>query len=513
MNTDSNGPEPSPSHRLPTARAATVAAVLSLGAALAALAYLGWRLPIKSDDAFITFRVARNLADGAGMVYNPGERVQVSSTPLYCLLLAASRRATGCDITTASRFWEFLALAADIALLCWIATAAGYGRWIWLIPLLAVAEPVVVFLSKGMESAVFMAFILGALIASGRERPLWSAAMLAGAVLTRLDGLILAPILAARRLKRLVAREETGREWLRTCAAQLAIFAAITLPWFLFAWFYFGNPLPVTIGHKLAQTRRLGLAPFGKSFLEYFLWDHKADLPYLRTIPFVVGMVALAAKARPRFPIVEWWLFYLVVYIAAGMPIYLWYQFPLYLPAAAIIAVGFAEAARRAVNLPKPATRNAAALALAALGGAVAFQAAEPWPFIIRTAEAPAPSPLRDTKRYSAVGRRLAQTTRPDALVAAHEVGMIGYYSRRKILDLTGLTTPLAEDEMRLNPLEIVLRRRADCLVIEKDIYESYPEPTRRRFEKRFTEKETFDDPYAAETVLVFFRESARGNQ
>lgn len=33
------------------------------------------------DDAYITFRVARNIARGLGMVYNPGEQVLVVTTP------------------------------------------------------------------------------------------------------------------------------------------------------------------------------------------------------------------------------------------------------------------------------------------------------------------------------------------------------------------------------------------------------------------------------------------------
>ncbi len=39
------------------------------------------------DDAYITFRYARNMAEGKGLVYNPGERIQGSSTPLFLMLL------------------------------------------------------------------------------------------------------------------------------------------------------------------------------------------------------------------------------------------------------------------------------------------------------------------------------------------------------------------------------------------------------------------------------------------
>jgi len=43
------------------------------------------------DDAFITFRYADNLAAGHGFVYNIGEHVLGTTTPLFTLLLAAFR--------------------------------------------------------------------------------------------------------------------------------------------------------------------------------------------------------------------------------------------------------------------------------------------------------------------------------------------------------------------------------------------------------------------------------------
>ncbi|NJM08474.1 hypothetical protein HC891_23265 [Candidatus Gracilibacteria bacterium] len=43
------------------------------------------------DDPYITFRYAQNLAEGAGYVYNVGERVQSTTTPLFTVLLALAR--------------------------------------------------------------------------------------------------------------------------------------------------------------------------------------------------------------------------------------------------------------------------------------------------------------------------------------------------------------------------------------------------------------------------------------
>ena len=41
-----------------------------------------------ADDSFITFRYVENIASGKGFVYNQGERVLGTTTPLYTLLLA-----------------------------------------------------------------------------------------------------------------------------------------------------------------------------------------------------------------------------------------------------------------------------------------------------------------------------------------------------------------------------------------------------------------------------------------
>ncbi|HLF80433.1 MAG TPA: hypothetical protein VI410_01595, partial [Anaerolineales bacterium] len=50
--------------------------------------------PQAFDDAYITYRYARNLAHGDGFVYNHGERVLGTTTPLYTILLALTSRAT-----------------------------------------------------------------------------------------------------------------------------------------------------------------------------------------------------------------------------------------------------------------------------------------------------------------------------------------------------------------------------------------------------------------------------------
>lgn len=49
------------------------------------------------DDAFITYRYARNLAQGYGFVYNLHEPVLGTTTPFYSLVLALLARVSGQD--------------------------------------------------------------------------------------------------------------------------------------------------------------------------------------------------------------------------------------------------------------------------------------------------------------------------------------------------------------------------------------------------------------------------------
>ena len=62
---------------------------LALLVAFSTVVFLWSNAPYDIDDAPITYRYAQNLADGKGFVYNEGEYIQGTTTPLYTLALAA----------------------------------------------------------------------------------------------------------------------------------------------------------------------------------------------------------------------------------------------------------------------------------------------------------------------------------------------------------------------------------------------------------------------------------------
>jgi hypothetical protein len=82
-----------PPARPPTLRGLPGAGFALLLAALAMIvvwAWLWW--PNTIDDAYITYRYAEHVARGLGAVYNPGERVEGFSSPLWMASLAAGVR-------------------------------------------------------------------------------------------------------------------------------------------------------------------------------------------------------------------------------------------------------------------------------------------------------------------------------------------------------------------------------------------------------------------------------------
>jgi hypothetical protein len=95
------------------------------------------------DDAFITFRYARNLIDGAGLVFNIGERVEGYSNLLWTLLMAGGMT-VGVPPETLSRLVSLIS-ALTVLVLTWrtgrrLLPDEPASRWISLLPVVLLAS-------------------------------------------------------------------------------------------------------------------------------------------------------------------------------------------------------------------------------------------------------------------------------------------------------------------------------------------------------------------------------------
>ncbi|HVU10414.1 MAG TPA: hypothetical protein VHD90_04010, partial [Phototrophicaceae bacterium] len=91
--------------------------------------------PRTIDDAFITFRYSRNIVEGDGFVYNPGEYTLGTTTPLFTLMLSAVSKITGGE--NFQWYAIILSAAADaitVALIFLIAQTVIENIWIAALP-------------------------------------------------------------------------------------------------------------------------------------------------------------------------------------------------------------------------------------------------------------------------------------------------------------------------------------------------------------------------------------------
>jgi arabinofuranosyltransferase len=200
------------------------------------------------DDAFITMRSVDNLLHGRGLTWNPGERVQVFTHPLWLFVLAAA------DVLSPSGYWAAmlasLAVTAAALLLLLNTVPARATAIAAAAAALALSRAHVDFATSGLENPLACLLIVLALrtdlkvprTTDDDRRDIVILTLLTSLLaLTRLDlVLVTLPALAARLLA------GGWRHW-----RQLAVAAAPLVAWEIFSLVYFGFPLPNTAYAKL----------------------------------------------------------------------------------------------------------------------------------------------------------------------------------------------------------------------------------------------------------------------
>ncbi len=417
------------------------------------------------DDAWIHQTYARNLARDGRLEFIPGISSAGSTAPLWTLLLAI-----GYLLRLPYLLWAYLMGGLSLGLLVW----AGMGLWRqlwpnqakhdWLAGLtLALTWPLVWAAASGMETLLFAA--LGMTIVSkfaslqvaslrvaGGESPisnLKSPAMmgfLTGLlILTRPDGLIVLLLIAGGLgLGDGSIAERTKRVGIFVGTAVLPL-----LPYFAFNLWANGSLWPNTFDAK--QTEYAGLlaepllARFGR--LLYFSlggpengWRGISGA-HLLLLPGLIagGWLALRADWQARK------LVRLLPLMWAGghVALYAWrlpvtYQHGRYLLTAVPIWTLYGLAgwvwllSRSGKNRVHFLMQKVAQFTFAAL---LLF-------FLLLGAQSYAQDVAFIEGEMVAAAHWLADNTPPDALIAAHDIGAIGYFAERPLLDLAGLITP-----------------------------------------------------------------------
>jgi hypothetical protein len=485
MTTESSNPLPSigdVTDRRPAAggRIGRLLAALTIGISAS---YLLRPLVYHTDDAFITYQFARNLASGSGYVYHPQFLpLQGSSSPLHVAILGllGSLLPVGIDEL------GFLLGALGTGLLAFILSefaAAGFvppgkRRPTWL-----AAAPLTFFtasaLSFGLEAvwAALLLVTIAAAVAGGRPR--LAAVMACALILVRPDwGFFLLP----SALAGLLFHGRRSLLWWIPSAVVLSVYL-------LASRLYFGEAVPFTWLAKMHIPDEVSGVLSWPRFLRAY-WGVSATLAVyvLVVAASLVFWRDLTRERRRLLTVCLLLLIFAVVYTLIlgvnGAPDMPWYFVAPVTMAAAAAMSSLPTLRRTPLAMAVPLIVASHILAFASISQAASIGV----------------NKRGHEDRREVIGRWIASNDQKASArsVAAFEVGKIAFYSRAKVHDILGLVSREGADGMRsLDPGRLVRTFRPDY-VTGCDCPDYLP--------MSFLEESYFRDAYR----LVFSRDDYR---
>jgi hypothetical protein len=429
--------------------------MLRLALAVLALLALGARLlpgERTIDDAYITFRYARNLLAGHGFVYNPGERVLGTTTPLYTALMAGEKLALPAVDFPALACWTNALADAGTAIVLALLCARLLGvPWMGLAcaALWAVHPTSVTFAISGMETSVYVLLLVLTLYAYAAGHDVASAVLCGFATLTRPDALLLAAPLFAHMLW-----QRRRIPW----RAGLA-FALVVAPWAAFATVYFGSPLPHSVPAKAAAYRIPPLNALVQLIQHYgtpFLGDKILGPPWigigaiLYLALSLLGGLALVRREQRLMPLVLYPWLYFAVFAARNPPMFRWYLVPMLPMYIVCILYGIRKLGVDLGEALRPHWPGVSGAAWAV--GSVFWLAAATSLLLAwevhpdHGPDRPAPEAawfqMEHVYRRATLDLMAHRAIGPGTVIAVGDIGIVGYISDAQILDTLGLVSP-----------------------------------------------------------------------
>lgn len=384
------------------------------------------------DDAWIHQTYARNLGLYGTMAFSPGQPSTGSTSFGWTLLLAI-----GYFFRIPFFLWTYLlggifAVTTAYIAACLSQIYSDDFRNAWTVGILCILEWHLAWASmSGMEIGLFTSSILlFFLFLHKNTRPLLLGGLVGLTVLIRPEGIILILVYG---LKLLLDHPLSYKNIFRNLSFFLLAFLVVVSPWILFNLAYSHRPFPNTISAKFmvyGYPWSLGksLTYLWKVFI-YFL-----DGPLLLLIPAAALTVYKAWRAKNKFLLypLTWFATLIGLYAVALPAIYDQgrYLMPL-IPLFVIAGVeGFGQILAR-LKL-SAFLRSGSWLLLFGMVCLLWINGASDFAYRIQ---------LFNTVHMKAA-EWINTNTSPDTIIATHDIGILGYYTQRPIVDLAGLITP-----------------------------------------------------------------------
>lgn len=413
--------------------------------------------PRTIDDSFITFRYAQNILAGEGFVYNPGETIMGTTTPLYTLIMVVIGAVTG---GSQAPFPEIAMLVNAIADGLTVILLFLLGKH-FKQPLVGIAAALVwsiapysvTFAIGGLETSVVVLLLVGIMYFYLTNRVPLAALLASLALITRPDTILLVGLIALDHFIRIL-RKQAKWDW-------LAVLALVSIPllWYGYATLQFGSPVPHSVQAKLGAYRLPPEAALIR-LLQHYTTPFMADKWFGAAIAVGSGLVLYPffylVGARKLFQLdsrslvmmVYPWL-YLLVFSVANPLIFRWYLTPplpfLFFGILMGIQVLFASIlSSEKFRFPRFLQTALLILLLILLpfGSLLGNWTLEP----DHGLDHPAPSMAwyQLELLYQKAAQIVSPYLKPDTTLAAGDVGVLGYLTQARILDTVGLNSPVA---------------------------------------------------------------------
>ena len=401
------------------------------------------KLQGSQDDEFISYKYARNLAEGQGFRFNPDEKVLGTTTPLYTLLLSFFGLFFQ-DLHIVSLVINLISLLMSGMMINVILSRHFSPGWGLIGGVLFICFPMF-YQIMGMETNFLILLVILSVFLFSEQRYYLSFFFTGLAVLTRIESSLLVLIFV---LSLLLKKEY------RKILKATGLFLLTLLPWFVFAYFYFGKILPntfyvktavgytgQTIFHKiLFITGNILKLTFLKSvFLKGFL-DPLPNLVQNYWAWVLLFLIGLAASLKYLFKIsflrfyLSWVLLYVFSFAVLNVPLFIWYYVLALSVIPVVLAVGLYSFS---TLIPKPVKRKKLAVycclilffGVVVLGGRGIFDL-----FCSQWYAKHIPH-LERFETYLEISKYIAQNIPKEKSIAMEEIGILGYSLENKIWD------------------------------------------------------------------------------
>lgn len=387
------------------------------------------------DDSWIHQTYARNLAELGEFSFIPGQPSAGSTSPLWSAILAMGYLFRLPHLAwTYGLGWLSLVLVAYTGMIFSeqvFGVEPSHSRWVAVF--LVLEWHLLWAAGSGMETLLFsgLVFYTLLLLFSLKERWFVVGALIGVSIWLRPDGLtLLGPLCWV-----IYFRKQTWRERFRNLVISLTGFLLLMGPYLVFNYMLAGNIWPNTFLAK--QTEYAALQE--SAWIERFWGQIRLPLAGAGAIlsPGIAIMLYRTAKTR------SWEKFSTILWVVGFIGLYAWrlpvtYQHGRYIMPVMPVLFTWGLAGLLHFLKEYSSWRYFWVLSRTWILSLVFVQGL----FLFLGARAYAQDVAWIETEMVQASRWIAENTQPSDLIAAHDIGALGYYSDREILDLAGLISP-----------------------------------------------------------------------